>query len=62
MTARRHQGRRPNALALAIERQQWERIVLHAFVALAEALEAERNVTIDDLIALLEGAQRTHER
>ena len=46
----------PGALALAIERAEWERIALHLFVVLAEALQAEGRATIDDLIDLLEDA------
>jgi hypothetical protein len=42
-------------LAIAIERREWERILLHMFVALAEGLRADPDATIDDLLALLEG-------
>ena len=44
-----------DALALAIERGEWERILYHLFVALAEALRIDRQATIDDLLELLEG-------
>ena len=51
-----HVGSGAGALASAIERAEWERIVLHLFVVLAEALQAEGRATIDDLIDLLEDA------
>jgi hypothetical protein len=42
------------ALALAIERGEWERIALHTFVSIVQALRVEPSATIDDLLALLE--------
>lgn len=44
------------ALEMAIERAEWERIALHLFVVLTDALQAEGRATIDDLIDLLEDA------
>ena len=41
------------ALAMAIERGEWERIALHLFVALAELVRADPAATIDDVIELL---------
>ena len=49
-----HPASQPGALALAIERAEWERIALHLFVALADALREDGRPTIDDLIDLLE--------
>ena len=49
-----HPTSQPGALALASERAEWERIALHLFVALADALREDGRPTIDDLIDLLE--------
>jgi hypothetical protein len=49
---------RYGALALAIERGEWERIALHTFVSIAEALRIDPRASIDDLLALLEEDER----
>jgi hypothetical protein len=43
-----------SALTIAIERGEWERIMLHMFVGIAEALRSRPQATIDDLLTLLE--------
>ncbi len=42
------------ALAVAIQRGEWERIMLHVLVVVAETLRSDPKVTIDDLLSLLE--------
>jgi hypothetical protein len=60
--SKRRRRREAHPFAAAIERGEWERIVLHVFVALAETLRAEPEGTIDDLIALLEARDGGDER
>ena len=52
----------PSALAIAIERGEWERIMLHIVVGIAEALRSEPQTTIDDLLTLLEANEVTDDR
>ncbi len=50
---RRSPSVRPSALALAIERGEWERIALYLLLGVAQAARAAPAAAIDDLIALL---------
>jgi hypothetical protein len=56
-----HRASGGGALAIAIERGEWERIVLHMFMALARTLRSDPGATIDDLIELLESARDADE-
>ena len=65
MKHRRHQPqtmRAEDALARAIHRREWERVMLYVFVGIAETLRSEPYATIDDLLALLEDREATDER
>lgn len=56
---RSHLGRsrsvQPTALALAIERGEWERVSLYLLLGVAQAARAAPAAAIDDLITLLSG-------
>jgi hypothetical protein len=52
-----HRSSSGGALTVAIERGEWERIVLHMFMALTQMLRSDHGATIDDLIDLLESAR-----
>jgi hypothetical protein len=43
-----------DALALAIERREWERIALYLLIALARATQRLPPATVDDLLAALD--------
>ena len=65
MTRHRHLRRTvPSgyALAIAIDRGDWERVALYVFVGIAETLRSEPDATIDDLLALLEAREGADER
>ena len=54
------QTNRPQALALAIERREWERVALLLLVAVARVAEAAPLGTIDELLSLLD-AEDVHD-
>ena len=54
------QTNRPQALALAIERREWERVALLLLVAVARVAEAAPPGTIDELLSLLD-AEDVHD-
>ena len=65
MTRRRPRRRTTTdgvALAISIDRGEWERVALNVFVAIAETLRGDPGATIDDLLDLLEDRGASDER